>query len=250
MRNQKLDPSPFSKEGGPVGCLLIHGFTGSPPEMRLLGDYLNERGLTVSAPLLAGHGTVPGDLNRVRWGDWVASAEEALLSLLSRCDSVFLAGLSMGALIAVHLAVSYPKVGGIVLYSPGLKAANRLLVLAPIIRHLIKQFPKSEDNDLTDPDAPGRLWHYHTYPVGGAAELLKLQRVVRAELGDVRVPAMVFRSTRDTMIHPDSARLTFDGLGCDDKELVTLHNSGHCMTVDSEREAIFARTYGFIVAHT
>jgi len=93
------------------------------------------------------------------------------------------------------------------------------------------------------------LWHYETYPVGGAAELLRFQRVVRAELRDVRVPAIIFYSTKDASIHPTSAQRTYDGLGCKDKELVTLHNSGHCITVDSERESIFARTYGFIVAH-
>ncbi|MFM7448188.1 MAG: alpha/beta hydrolase [Leptolyngbyaceae cyanobacterium] len=71
------DPSPFLLTGGPVAVLLIHGFTGSPSEMRLLGHYLHERGLTVAAPLLPGHGTREEDLNQKRWTDWVDSVTQA-----------------------------------------------------------------------------------------------------------------------------------------------------------------------------
>ncbi len=77
VRTPGLDPSAFTLQGGPVGCLLLHGYTGSPPEMRLVGEYLNQRGITVSAPLLSGHGTEPEDLNRYKWTDWYADAEEA-----------------------------------------------------------------------------------------------------------------------------------------------------------------------------
>ena len=68
----ELAPGAFVLGGGPVGCLLIHGFASSPPEMRPLGDFLHQRGITVSAPLLPGHGTVPEDLNRTLWQDWAA----------------------------------------------------------------------------------------------------------------------------------------------------------------------------------
>ena len=40
--------------GGAV--LLIHGYTGTPAEMRPLGDYLQQLGYTVLGVRLAGHG--------------------------------------------------------------------------------------------------------------------------------------------------------------------------------------------------
>ena len=247
--DQRPDPIAFDVAGGSVGCLLLHGFTGSPPEMRPLGEYLYAKGLTVSGPLLPGHGTAPDHLNRVRWQDWSAEAERALSGLMNRCDVVFVAGLSMGALLAVHMAVQQPAVAGIMLYAPALKAANRVLFLAPVAKHVIRQMPGHE-TDLTDPEAPSRLWHYGTYPVGGAAQLLALQRRVRRELRRVLCPAMVIYATRDTQITPDSATRVYASLGSDSKELVALHNSGHCLTVDSERDQVFAQTYGFIVRHT
>jgi len=233
-----------------VGCLLLHGFTGSPPEMRPLGEYLHARGMAISAPLLPGHGTAPDDLNRVRWRDWVGAAEAALDGLLATCEAVFAGGLSMGALLAAHLAAIRPGIAGIMLYAPALRVANPFLFIAPVARYIIKQFPAGGDSDLTDPEAPARLWHYGTFPVGGAAELWALQRVVSGELDKITTPAIVFNATRDAMITPDSARRMYDGLGTEDKEFVTLHNSGHCLTVDSEREAVYAQTYGFIVRHT
>lgn len=250
-RNPDVDPRPFVLEGGRVGCLLVHGFTGSPAEMRLLGEYLHESGLTVSAPLLAGHGKEPEDLNRVTWHDWMASAEKALEALRARCDIIFVGGLSMGSLVAVHLAARHADLAGIILYSPGLKAANKLLYLAPIVRRFVRQWPgdPEEETDLLDPEAPGRLWHYETVPTNGAYELLKMQRVTRRVLPQVQIPAIIFYSTQDATLDSASPRLTLEGLGSQDKELVILHKSGHCMTVDCEREAIFARTLGFITAH-
>ncbi len=233
-----------------MGCLLLHGFTGATPEVRPLGEYLASKGIAVRAPLLPGHGATAGRLNRVRWEDWLCAAQVELVALRERCQAVFVAGLSMGALLSIHLAIMYPDVAGLILYSPALAVANKFLPLARFAYPFIKQFPTQPDTDLTDPDAPARLWHYRTYPVRGAAEFYKLQRVVRAEIRDAKAPAIVFFSTGDATLDPQAAQLTFDGLGAEDKELVTLHNSGHCLTVDTERESVFARTYGFIVAHS
>ena len=249
--NPGLDPGPFCLDGGPTGCVLIHGFTGTPPEMRLLGDFMHQRGIRVQAPLLAGHGTDPGDLNEVRWQDWVASAQEALEALGEDRGSVFVGGLSMGALVALRLAVAYPDLAGVLLFSPAFKVADPLISLLPLVRHLIKQWPKEADEqgDLVDPEAPQRLWHYPTWPTRGLSELLKLERVVHRELADVRVPAIVFCSTHDSSIDIPAVRGSFARLGSEDKELVVLHNSGHVLTVDAERESVFARAYGFISGH-
>jgi len=244
-----VEPKPFYFAGGKTGCLLVHGFTGSPPEMLLLGEYLAQQGFTVSAPLLAGHGTQPEDLNRVRWQDWVASAQDALLALMQSCERVVVAGLSMGALVCVHLAYLYPEIAAMALYAPALRAANRLVPLAVLLRYVIKSVPASSEVDLVDPEAPSRLWHYPVNPVGGVVELWRLQRVVYRELPQVSTPTLVFNTTRDAAIHPRSAQVLFDRLGTKDKKLVILHNSGHCMTVDAERDLIFAETQSFFRAH-
>ncbi|RLC92451.1 MAG: hypothetical protein DRI79_00475 [Chloroflexi bacterium] len=248
-RHSHLDPSAFFLESGPVGVLLIHGFTGSPPEMRLVGDFLHQRGFTVSGPLLPGHGTTVEDMNRCRWTDWTGHVEHALADLQARCETVFVGGLSMGSLLTLYLAAHHSELAGAVLYSPAVIVADRLIYLTPVLKYLVHKKPKSGESDLTDPEADLRLWSYEENPVSAAHELLKLIFRVRRLLPRVTCPLLIIHSTLDQAIHPQSARYTYERVGSTDKELVTLHNSGHCLTVDSEWETVAERTYEFIREH-
>ncbi len=247
-RQPDLDPAPFFLKGGSVGVLLIHGFTGSPPEMRRLGGYLHERGLTVSAPLLPGHGTTVEQMNRCRWRDWTDHAGQALADLQSRCETVFVGGLSMGSVLTIYLAAHH-DLPGAVLYSPAVKVANPFIHVAPVLKYVIPSPPKPGSSDYTDPEAERYTWSYEKNPSFAAHELLKLIRRVRRLLPDVTCPLLVIHSTGDQAITPDSARYTYERAGSVDKELVTLHNSGHVITVDSEWETVAERTYTFIRTH-
>jgi len=248
-RHAHLDPAPFFLEGGPVGALLIHGFTGSPPEMRLIGDTLHRRGITVSGPLLPGHGTSVEDMNRCRWTDWTGHVEKALGKLQASCEIVFVGGLSMGSVLTLYLAARHPKLRGAIAYSPAVWPADRLIYLAPVLKYLIPKRPKSEGSDLTDPEADLRLWSYEQYPTFAAHEFLKLLHRARRLLPQVTCPLLIVHSTLDQSIHPTSARRTHERVGSPDKEWVTLHNSGHCITVDSEWETVAEKTHAFIQAH-
>ena len=84
-------------EGNDIGCLLVHGFTGTPQNVRPLADYLARRGLAVSAPRMPGHGTTVEDLDATGPQDWLGAAEDALAELRRRCSTVFVAGISMAA---------------------------------------------------------------------------------------------------------------------------------------------------------
>jgi carboxylesterase len=250
-RHAHLDPSAFYLTGGPVGVLLIHGFTGSPPEMRLVGDTLHQRGFTVSGPLLPGHGTTLEDMNRSLWTDWTGCVERALAELRGRCETVFVGGLSMGSILTLYLAAQHPDLPGVILYSPAVWVDNWMIYLTPALKYLVRIQRKSDnsDTDLTDPEAHLRLWSYDGNPIYAAHELLKLTRRVRRRLPRVTCPVLIIHSTGDTAIHPASARRTYERVGSEDKELVTLDNSGHCITVDSEWETVAEKTHQFIQAH-
>src|SRR5690349_4030974 len=79
------DLKAFRLRGGRRGCLLVHGFAGTPPEMRDLAEHLAANGYDVMVPLLAGHGTTPQAMRATRWRDWVGGAEEALAALRQDC---------------------------------------------------------------------------------------------------------------------------------------------------------------------
>jgi carboxylesterase len=242
------DPSSFVLKGGPTGALLIHGFPGSTTDVRLLGTYLHERGLTVSAPLLPGHGTQPADLNRVHWQDWTTCVEKALAHLQTCCEKIFIGGLSMGSLITVYTSARHPEMDGIMLYSPALAARNRLIHLTPLIKHLVA-FWRGGESDLVNPEAAQLLYTYDVSPTHGAHEVYKLMGVARRLLPQVSTPVLIIHSTQDQSIAPHSARLTCDCIGSADKALVTLHNSGHNILIDAEWETVAGKTYEFIQEH-
>jgi len=243
-----LSPDPFALEGGPAGALLIHGFTGAPPEMRMLGDYLNERGMTVAAPLLPGHGTTVADLNRCRWSDWTDAARAALQELRGRCRTVFVGGLSMGSLLALHLAADHDDIAGVMAFSPALQIANPLIHLSPLMRHVLRTFPKERRSDLCDPRAERRIWAYPVRPVSAVAELLALQRHVRQRLADVRQPLLVVQSRADRTVHRRSGEMVVSGVGSSDTQLIWLQHSGHNMLVDGEWTTVAARSWEWIGA--
>lgn len=242
------DPSPFFLEAGPTAILLIHGFTGSPAEMRPLGHYLHERDLTVWAPLLPGHGTTAEDLNRQSRQDWYRHAENALVELQTKYQTVFVAGLSLGSLLTLSLAARQLGLGGAIVYSPALKVTDKRAYLLPLLKHLVRQLPQPDDA-FTNPEAERLLWSYDTYPTRAAHEVLKLQGETKARLPDVHCPLLVIYSTIDDTIHPDSAQTIIEGVSSGHKELVTLHNSGHVLTLDGEWEEVAEHTYQFIRAH-
>ena len=105
--------------GGPVGVLLLHGLGGTPVEMRDMAVTLNGAGYTVACPQLAGHCGTYNDLKVSRWQDWAASAKAAMFELSATCETIVVGGLSMGAILSLHLAATFPTVvRGTMLYAP------------------------------------------------------------------------------------------------------------------------------------
>jgi carboxylesterase len=239
-----LDPKAYVADGGPLGVLLIHGYTGSVAETRPMGEYLAARGWAVRCPLLPGHGTVPDDLIGVHWQDWAGEVEAALRDLQDRCEAVFVGGLSLGSLLTLWLGVEHPKIAGLIPMAPAIKVRNRLLSLARGLRHLLKYNPLGGigDDDLGDPAGIDRIWCYDELPLWGAGEVYLLQREVRRALPQVHQPILIFYGQRDAQVPPEAAQMLHDGVSSMDKTLVLLENSGHNLLVDGEREAVWTQS--------
>lgn len=244
----KGDPSPFLLEGGQIGALLIHGLTGSPAEMRPIGRFLNERGLTVMAPLLPGHGTRVEDLNQVTWPDWTAAAEAGLGELQDRCSHVFVAGLSMGGLVTLYLASRHPELSGIVTYAAALNITDWRRHFAPILKRLVKTVSKQEEH-WADPQREDLLWSYDVWPVGGALEVLKLRDEVKASLPNISCPALIAFSKSDPTVSLEAGQTILDQIASEEKESLILDECGHVMTVDKGWDTLAERTVEFIMAH-
>lgn len=239
-------PDPIFLTGGPVGVLMLHGLTGSPSELRPVAEALHTQGWTVSAPLLAGHGTIPADLNKTRWQDWLATAESAFADLQQKCDVVFVAGQSMGGLLALNLAMRHDsEIAGTVVYAPAVILRDKTCRLAPIAKYFVKETPKGPD-DFLDKQAMARLWSYAVNPVPAVHELLKLIGQTKRILPQVTCPLLILHSIRDQIIDSASAQFVYKGTGSTDKQIFMLDNSGHVITLDVQWEIVADRTKMFI----
>ena len=234
--NPKLNPSAFHLDGSPIGVMLVHGFTGSAPEMRPLADYLHQRGLTVWAPLLPGHGTHIDDLQKRKWQEWSEYVQDVSKDLRKECNHVFCGGLSLGSLLSLYLAAKNKDLDGVIAYSPPLIMSDPRIRFLPVLKYMIPSVPKSEDT-ITDPGSREQhIWSYNAYPTRAAHEVIRLAEEVRRLLPAITCPLLAVQGVRDPDIHPDCASIVCREAGSREKELLLLENSGHLVTIDSEWE--------------
>lgn len=243
-----LDPSPFELSGNEVGVLLLHGFTGAPTEMRPMAEYLAAQGLTVRVPLLPGHGTSEQDLNTKTWTEIVDGARAELEALQQKCSKVFVAGLSMGGLLTLRLGETCSGIDGLIPMAAAVYLSDPMRHILPVGRFLLKTWPKSSDpaNDLEDTSQFDTLWSYDRFPVPAAYQLTRLIKNVRNDLPVIRQPILIVHGKKDKMVPEKAAYTIRDRVSSTDKELVMLAGSGHCLTVDAEREMVWQRAHRFI----
>ena len=238
---------PFSADGGRTGVLLSHGFTGSPASMTPWAKHLAAEGHTVRVPRLPGHGTTWKDMNRTRWDDWYGELDRALTELHTVCDKVVIAGLSMGGCLALRLAQQRPAdVDALVLVNPAINLARFDVKLVPALQWIIPAMPGiGNDIKLVGADEVG----YDKTPLKALASQLKMWKDVRANLGAITQPLLVFRSDEDHVVDITSKDLILAGVSSTVKDFVELKESFHVATLDNDAQLIFDRTSTFIAEH-
>lgn len=235
---------PYHHDGGDVGVLLCHGFTGSPQSMRPWGEYLAARGLTVRVPLLPGHGTRWQDLQVTGWQDWYAEVDRELRALSEQCARVFVFGMSMGGALALHLAARHgDAISGIALVNPSVKPDSPQLKAVPLIRHFVPSV-KGIANDCLKEGAVEL--GYDRTPLHAVHSLSKLWKVVQAELAQVTQPLLLMRSRIDHVVHPSNSAFVLSRVSSADVTERVLENSYHVATLDNDADDVFRTSYEFL----
>ncbi|MFZ0390769.1 MAG: alpha/beta fold hydrolase [Calditrichia bacterium] len=138
-RSEDLLPGaePLLIHGSQTGLLFLQGFTASPFEGKALLQFLHQKlGITVSAPLLPGHGTRPEDMLAVGWREWLDFTISEYSKLKEICQQVFICGQSMGGTLTLRLAAEYP-VSGIITLAGAVFLKDWRLFFLPLARHLL-----------------------------------------------------------------------------------------------------------------
>jgi len=259
----------FTIGDGPTGFLLIHGLGGTPLELKFVAKGLARSGFTVHCPQLAGHCGDESDLLATDWHDWYASVEAGLDELRKRCDTVIAGGLSMGAVMALHLAAQRrDEVNGLALYAPTLWHDGwampwsvfwlRFGVLSAIGHRLLARFysfTEVEPYGIKDPAirsvvlsamtsgdttragimvTPGRAIYQHC----------ELVDVVKRELKSIAAPAVLIQARDDDMASLKNSEYLQRHLR-GPVSTVILDDSYHIVTVDRQRDLVIEASAAF-----
>jgi carboxylesterase len=249
VRGAKIEQvQPFAFDRGTIGCVLLHGFTAAPKEMRPLGDYLAARNYTVRGVRYAGHGTSPQDLARTTWRDWVASAEAAVAELRGRCTHVWALGLSLGGLIGLHLAEQH-LVDGVCAMAPAVFPPDRRMAVARFLAPFMR-YSRKDLADLHDPIALAEHADYELFPTRAVAELNALMRHTRRHLARIDVPLLLIFARRDRVVSLDTLEYIWPRVASADKQQIILEHGGHIVTEDYDKETAFAAIEQFLQQHS
>ncbi|MBU1661650.1 MAG: alpha/beta fold hydrolase [Chloroflexi bacterium] len=245
--SQNIIPTaePFFFPGGPAGVLLVHGFTGAPKEMRWMGEYLAKQGFTVLGVRLAGHATQPKDMLRVTWQDWLTSVEDGWHLLRGAADQIFVAGLSMGGVLALLFASHFKVAGVIAMSTPYEMPPDPRLRFIKWLRWIYPSAPKGQ-SDWHDPEPERDHIDYPNYPTTAIVELQKLLAEMRAALPWVTAPTLLMHSRQDGGVAPANMEKIYARLGSHDKHILWVENSGHVIVRDLEKERVFRAANEFI----
>jgi carboxylesterase len=233
----------------PYGVLVLHGLTSSLASVTPVADRLARHGIPSVVPWLRGHGTRPEDLVGVTWHDWYADAVVALDGLLEQCAGAAVVGLSMGGLVALHLAVERPeRLRAVVTVAPALRQAHRLAPLVPFVAPF-RRYLSVPARGYSDATRAQLAAGYPRLPTSAFLSLVAYARWLEPRLAEVRAPTLVIHSRADRVIHPASATRVHTRLGCAQKEIRWFERSGHEMLVDCEAEAVLDAVEAFVLAH-
>jgi len=234
---------PFSADGGEVAFLLCHGFTGCPQSLRPWAEHLAAEGFTVALPRLPGHGTTWQEMNLTRWPDWLATVDAELRALRRSHRSVFVGGLSMGAALALRLAVDHGNdVAGLVLVNPMAKLEDKRLAAVGVLRHVVPSMP-GVANDIKKPGM--KELAYDRNPLHALHSMLGGCRDLVRDLREVTQPVLLLRSARDHVIPASSSALVLARISATDVTEVLLEDSYHVATLDNDATTIFEGSVDF-----
>jgi len=237
----------FTASGGPLGVLLLHGFTGTTTSVLGLAHLCAAAGYSVMAPLLPGHGTSVEDLMTTGWDDWSGTAESAYQDLAARCDRVAVVGLSMGGSLAVHLAVRHDDIAALVLINPIVMPLGA--EMEEMGQALLDAGVEVYDSIGSDIKKEGVVeTSYDQTPVAPGLSLLRALKVLNTQLELLSAPTLLLSSTEDHVVPVENGEELVARVRAPLSRIM-LENSYHVATLDNDRDVVEAASMAHLAEH-
>lgn len=240
---------PFFFEGvNGKAVLLVHGWTSTPYELRRLARYLNENGYTVLGIQLKGHGTVPMDLEGVKWQQWLLDVQEGFGDLKKTCEKVYIAGTSIGSNLAMEFAKRETGIAGLVLMATpySLKFEKLVVLFAKLTRIFGEYHNKHYPPTFGLSTTITRLISYQSYPISSSLETFTLIESSRKDLKSIKQPCFVLQSTHDHIVSKNSLEKIYDGIGSRVKRRKYIKKAYHTFISDIRNDYVFKEILDFL----
>jgi carboxylesterase len=254
----------FLKGRNDAAIILAHGMTGSPQEMKFLAEFLNQRGYSVVCPRLAYHGQPIELLKKAKWQEFYQSIRTKYLEMVNGYKFIFVAGLSMGALLALLLGDEFgDKISAVSCLSPTLfydgwntpwyKCFLPLAYITPLKnffyfkeelpygiknKHLQQLMHRYYSKTSLHNTKHLEDYGYPYFPVALFYQLDLLVKYLSKRLQYIKNPVQLIQARNDDITSVKNSQFIYDNIKSREKNLILLDNSYHVITVDEEREKV------------
>lgn len=240
---RKAENKPFFFEAGPRAVLLLHGFTGSSADVRMLGRFLEKKGYTSLAPQYRGHGTAPEELIKTNPDEWWQDVQDAYNRLQEAgYQEIAVAGLSLGGVFSLKLGLNQPVKGIITMCAP--MTMRTLDLMFEGVLAYAKQYKRYEGKTADEIEKEVEAIRQKGMP--SLLELQKLVSDVRAEVDLVYAPLFVVQAANDNIIDPKSAHYIYEEAQSNMKDMKWYEQSGHVITLGREKDQLHEDIYQFL----
>jgi carboxylesterase len=248
-----VNVSEFFFDGAGLSALLLHGLTGTPYEMRYLGERLARAGVRVRGVRLAGHAGAPEELGAATHENWYESVVQGFEELRRYGDPNVVIGLSAGAVLGARLASDQREaVAGLVMLAPAFflqRQVTAVLKLVAMVGAPLKSLYLYNSGDSDIHDAGARSIHptARLMPLTAPISLLELSAIVRPMLPRITQPALIIHAREDhNCPMQKNVGYVMRNLGSQQKRAIELEDSYHVITVDSEKERVADEIVNFV----
>ena len=215
-----------------------------------MGEYLNRQGFSALGLRVAGHATHPTDLARTRLADWLACVEDGYHLLRGLTETVFLIGLSMGGNLSLVMATRLEVAGVVAMSTPYPRQRELMLRFATPLSLICRSLPKAKGKRGSG-GWYGEAWKDHIaypdYPLRSVFEMSKLLALMGKALPRVKAPVLLIQSLEDHPFIRESMPKIHARLGSEYKQMLWIEGSGHTITEEPQREAVFKAAADFIL---
>jgi Esterase/lipase len=238
-----------------TGVLLIHGLMAAPEEVKEWAIFLHEKGLTVYAPRLSGHGTSSKDLSARNYNDWLDSVDRGHAILKTCCKKILVAGFSTGAGLALQSVILKPHDFEAVI---AISAPLRFKSFSSRFAELLNGFNffcnylgmSNLSREFMTNDADNPHINYLRCPVSAFVQVKKLMKKVRRSLPDILIPTLVIQAKNDPKVAPGSGPAIFKLLGTDKKHFCWVDYHMHGIVRGEIAIEVFKEVESFLAAYS